>query len=177
MRDDAARWPADTGLDQEPIRTPGLSILVLQPDRLTLLSGPVAASLVLAGQGEAVGWPSPAMGGTYALRLRRDRILVVNGPEIATGWHGDEGVAVSEVTGGYAGVELTGAQAFAVLQRGTEITRAVASPGVARVFHGCPALIYGHSGEDRFRLRVSRAQFAGMWSLLRGFAGQTGGLS
>ncbi|MFK7751272.1 MAG: hypothetical protein AB8B51_01865 [Sedimentitalea sp.] len=112
------------------------------------------------------------MGTPYALRLRRDRILIVDGPELPDGWHDDLGLAVSDVTDGYGVIDIKGGTALGLLQRGTEISATLASPSVVRGFYGYDVLIYGFGGENQYRIHVPRAHFAGLFALLVTFAEQ-----
>lgn len=171
MRDDSAKWSADRGTQRPPVRTGGVQICLLQPHRQTLISGPHTAALALAGCSAATGWPAPASGETYALRLRRDRILVVNGSDLTDGWHADPGLAVSDMTGGYAVIALSGDGATDLLNTGTELDPAQPSASVARLLHGYPVLLYRFQGETTdYRLHVPRASLEGLWSLLEELA-------
>jgi len=165
MRDDSRKWQPAQGLERDPVVMDGLTIRVIQPERQALLSGPYASLLALANVTGTVGWPDPAMGDSYAIRLRRDRILAVNGPTLADGWHDEIGVAVSDMTWGYAVIELNGPAAMGVLQRGTEITLDTPSASVARRFAGHDALIYAR-GPDSYRLHVLRPYLDAVWGLI-----------
>lgn len=170
MRDDSGKWPTALGPDRPSFETSGVCLKMVRLDRQVLLSGPIAACLNEAGFGIAIGWPDVVTpDGGYALRLRRDRVLVVNGAPIAEGWH--NGVACSDVSDGYGVIELEGRDALAVLQRGTEISRAVPSPSVARQFSGFGVLLYA-CGATRFRLHVARGHIDALYAMLEVFAAQ-----
>ncbi len=191
MRDDANRWTPALGPEQHPVQTGALRLEVYRPHRLTLISGPVVSgphgtspgALALAGFSEAIGWPDPASGESHALRVRRDRILVVNGPALAEGWHADSGLAVSEMTDGYLACTLTGSgagsgaglEALDVLRRGTDIDPAHPSRSVVRTFSGYAVMIHAMAEADSYRLYVARGYFDGFWDLLRAYCREVAG--
>ena len=169
MRNDNARWALSLGLDRPAIQTAVLTMSIVRTDRQMLISGPIQALLDTAGISSAVGWPEPATGETYAIRLRRDRILVMNGPEIEDGWHDAQGIAVNDVTDGYCVIELSGDMAMPILKRGTEIDPADPSNSVVRGFGGYPVMVYAFQTSDRFRIHVPRTFLEGLWSLIEGY--------
>jgi len=170
MRDDSGKWPMALGTDRPPFETSGVRLSIVRPDRQTMLSGPITTCLKQAGLCEAMGWPEVSeTKGSYALRLRRDRLLVVNGAPMTQGWY--NGVATSDVSDGYGVVEVDGRDAFAVLQRGTEISRAVPSGSVARQFSGFGVFLYA-CGASRFRLHVARGHLDALCAMLEVFAAQ-----
>ena len=169
MRDDSAKWLPAKGLDRPEYQTDSVRLSIFKPIRQTLLSGPVEKCLALVDVDDAYGWPDPVPDGPYALRLRRDRILMVNGPELEDGWQG--GVAVSDVTDGYAVIAVDGPDAFALLQRGTEISAMVTSASVSRMFAGFGVFLSA-AGEKQFRLHVARGHLEALGSGLEGFARQ-----
>lgn len=172
MRDDSAKWAPAQGQEREPVSANGSRLALIQPDRQTLISGPFGQALTLVGLDSAVSWPTPASSDTYACRLRRDRILVINGPDLPDGWNDELGLAVSTMTDGYAVLELEGPNAMTVLRRGTEISIQEPSASVARRFFGYPVLIYGFKTDERFRIHVPRAFLDGLWALFTGFMQQ-----
>ena len=172
MRNDNARWQPAEGLERPAFTTSTFALRLVRPRRQTLISGPHASALALAGVAGATGWPGPAMAETYALRLRRDRILVVNGPELADGWHAQEGLAVSDMTDGYAVLEMSGTDAMSILRRGTEIALNEPSASAARGFAGYSTLIYSCGAQNRYRVHVPRGDLEGLWALLLSFAEQ-----
>lgn len=171
MRDDSAKWAPATGRERGSVTIGSVTLSPVLLTRQTLISGPYEAALKLAGMRFATGWPEPVDGDTYALRLRRDRILVINGLALEDGWHDAAGLAVSDMSSGYAALELKGSNAFAVLQRGTEISRTQPSASVARLFYGHAAFIYAR-GPGCYRLHCGAAQLESVWELLATFAEQ-----
>lgn len=168
MRDDSTRWTPALGTDRVAEQSGGVTLMSFRPARQTLISGPVSAALNLSNILSAIGWPEPAGKDSYALRLRRDRILVVNGPALADGWHDDHGLAVSDVTDGYIACQLNGPGALDVVNRGTEIDWTVPSGSVSRRFAGFSVLIYAMDAAS-ICLHVPHSQFDGLWQLLNTF--------
>ncbi len=152
MRNDTARWPDPRGLP-ERIEAEGLAIAPLPARPMAMISGPVDAALALYGKLHAWGWPDVIRDGAVALSLRRDRILMLGADEIREGWDGRRGLAISDVSGAWEGLELHGPRAFEVLRMGTEISLDIPSASVARLFSGVELLLW-RAGEQRFRLLV-----------------------
>ena len=164
MRDDSSRWLPARGLDREDVKGEGVILSVYQPRRQTLISGSYAAGLQLTGLSGAGGWPDAVTGETYAVRLRRDRLLVVNGEEIADGWQGEAGLAVSDMTFAYAVIDISGAKALGLLRHGAELDLAP-SAAVVREFSGYGILLYSR-GPEAFRLHIRRSHLDAIWTLL-----------
>ena len=175
MRNDSQKWTPAQGWARPPVQVGPRTLSCLRPLRQTLISGPVPAALDLAGLPVATGWPEPATGACYAVRLRRDRILVVGGAALPEGW--TERLAISDMSSGYAVLELTGADLLPVLQRGTEISWQGVSASAARAFFGYAAVIYPHTDRARCRIHVSAAHLDGLWDLLGTFLRQADSVS
>jgi len=127
MRNDNQKWAPACGLNRPTVHGENVQLTLPTFSRQTLMSGPVLNGLTLAKQPKAHGWPSIARGEAYALRLRRDRILAINGPALNDGWHEGNGVAVSDMTSGFAALELSGPRAHEILNTGTELDLALPS--------------------------------------------------
>ena len=162
MRDDRHRWAPPRDRTAQ-VTAPGLTITPARVDRLTLLSGPTVRQQTKL---PLVEWPGVAPKDSYALSLRRDRVLEVNGPEHLDGWDGARGQAVSNVTDGYAQVEITGANALSLLNRGADIDLSTPSRSVARLFFGFAVFLYRRAQEDTYRIHVSSAHEDAMWCAL-----------
>ena len=133
MRNDSANWTPAAPLARAPVEIAETRLEVIVPERQTLLSGSIGALLEMSGVETATGWPKPATGESYALCLRRDRILRVNGTALEDGWYEAVGVAVSDMTDGYAVIQVSGPSALSVLKRGTEIDPSEPSAATARL--------------------------------------------
>ena len=165
MRNDNEKWDPALGQTRSKHSVAGFEMNLVRLKRQTLISGAYPNALKLVDVDSAIGWPDKASGESYALRLRRDRILMVNGPELVDGWHHGEGLAVSDMTDGYAVIEIKGDRAMEVLKRGTEIVLGEPSASVARGYGGYTTLIYAYETNDRSRLHVARGFREGLWAL------------
>ena len=158
MRDDSQKWDAPFSSD-EVLQVPGLSIATLRLDRLTSVNGTRA----LAGSDlPIIGWPDIAPGGAYAVALRRDRILEVNGPPRPDGWDAAQQLGFSDMTDGYHAFSVTGSAAMEFLRAGAELSLDLPSNSAARLLFGLPAILY-RTGEDAFALIVTRPQAVAAW--------------
>lgn len=167
MRDDRHLWPAAISGARPDLSGPGVTIRLVQAARQTVLSGPYEAAMALAGlTGDAVGSGAIAQGSPYAIRQRRDRILVIGGGEIADGWHEAAGVAVADMTAAYGVIEVTGVRAERLLATGTEFAANQPSASAARLWHGFSCLIYRYQSEDSFRIHVRSAHLEAAWEML-----------
>ncbi|WP_299590486.1 hypothetical protein [uncultured Tateyamaria sp.] len=166
MRDDRNRWPATVGSERPNLVRDTISIRHVSPARQTVISGNFEDCLTLSGLETAVGGGSDfASGETYALRQRRDRIVVVNGPDITDGWHSAHNVAVSDMTSAYSVIEMTGARVEQLIATGTEFNGDHASASVSRLWHGFGVLLYRHGAKDVFRLHVRSALAEAVWDM------------
>jgi len=163
MRDDRKRWRRAEGWGRKLDDLPGLRATIIRPKRQTLISGPTSAALKASNLADAAGWPGPAKGDHYAIRLRRDRLLVVDGedrahPSLDEGWHDELGIAVSDITGGLALIELSEPSVPTLLATGAEIDPATPSPAASWLWHGMACIVYKYETDKLFRLHVSLSQ-------------------
>lgn len=163
MRDDSQRWapPRDRKSD---ITAPGLTIKTLSVERLILLSGPRALQQT---ELPLIDWPTVGQGPAYALTLRRDRVLEVNGPARAEGWNTEAGLAISDATDAFTQIELSGANALPLLNRGTDLDINTPSRSVARMLFGLGVFVYRHSGSNSFRIHVASGHDEALWHALQ----------
>lgn len=169
MRDDSHKWNAPFLHDQR-LRGDGIEISTMNVERLCLISGAQTRSRI---QLQLVGWPQPAAGHSYAVSLRRDRILEVNGTAREDGWDDVEGLAISTVTDAYHVFLIEGPKAMELLQRGGELSLAETSASAARAMFNLPAILY-RLAEDRFVLIFARAFADAGWLALTSHLALTG---
>jgi len=172
MRDDRHKWAPALGRKYPPINNPHLSISVVNTGRQTLISGPYKKCLEAGKLTQAAGWPKIVTAQHYALRLRRDRILLVNGPALSDGWQEDAGICVSDMSSAYITIEISGECALELLNRGTDLSIDAASASVARNFRGYEVLIYRWQSPTQFRLQCHHGNLQAIWHLLQAFAQQ-----
>lgn len=167
MRDDRNRWPAALGPNRLDLEGSDVTVRLVQPDRQTVLSGPFPACMKLAGlSGEAAGSGDIVQADHYAVRQRRDRILVVGGPELEDGWNEDAGIAVSDLSSAYAVIEVSGGNAERIIATGTEHLQQAAGKSAARLWHGFTCLIYRHNRADTYRFHIRAAHLEAAWDML-----------
>lgn len=167
MRDDKHKWPAALGSDRPALSRRHVNAEIINIHRQTVLSGNVADCLKLCGLANAVGGGTDvASGEGYALRQRRDRIVLVNGDTLADGWHADANVAVSDMSAAYAVVSLSGQGAENVISTGTEFYPEMVSPSVSRIWHGFGVLLYRFESPNSYRLHIRTAQLEALWEML-----------
>lgn len=167
MRDDSHKWDVPPDYSAAIIRQ-GVAVTALAPPRQTLISG----AAVLERHRDALGWPDIAQGDSYALCLRRDRVLLVGGPAMEDGWDGAQGLAVSDVSDGYAMFQIAGPAALALCRRGAELSLATPSRSVARAVFGFECLLYRWGDDATCRVHVSRAHAQALWQTLAARAGE-----
>jgi len=134
-----------------------------------LVSGDLAAALRdIAGGAKPVGFYAIASGDPYAVRLARDRALVVSTREIAAGagWQ-EPGYAATPVSGFYHVFDFSGPGIPTLLGRATTLDPGAASPSAAVGFAGINAVVYRHESQDRLRVHVERGLAPYLWQWLR----------
>lgn len=172
MRDDRDKWAPALGRERPHIENNHLHISVVKTNHQALISGPYKKCLDICELPQASGWPQIATGQNYAVRLRRDRILVVDGPSLEDGWHPGAGVCVSDMSSAYILVEIKGEAALELLNRGAELNVDVASGSVVRSFRGFECFIYRWQSETQFRMHFQHANLEAIWLLLQAFEKQ-----
>jgi sarcosine oxidase gamma subunit len=166
MRDLTSSWPevpvwSDATLDRD-----GLTARTVILPSQHLVSGNLEAFAAKAGLSDTgVGLFQMVSGERYALRLARDRMLVVDGPTeaLAPGWHAD-GYAVTDVSALYHIFEFDGDGIAALLEEAMAVDPKMHSPSAASMFAGQPAVVYHHEG--RVRLHVERGHAPYLWQWL-----------
>jgi hypothetical protein len=162
MRDDSKRWLPPRSQDSK-VEAPDLIINEISMSRLIMVSGPDALRQTELALAE---WPAVVTETSYALSLRRDRVLEVEGPARPDGWDTAKNIAVSDVTDGFANFELSGQNAMNILRRGAEVDLGTPSRSVARLMFGFGVFLYRHGSDTRFRLHVPSAHRDAMWHAL-----------
>jgi len=123
--------------------------------RQVLISG---VNALAASQLTRVGWPGDVntdRTDRYALVLRRDRLLEINGEQRIDGWDDTSQCAVSDVTDGYVVFEISGSGAQDLLKQGGFINTDQPSPSVARQLFGQSVLLY-RTNALSYRLHINR---------------------
>ncbi|MEE4237677.1 MAG: hypothetical protein V2I51_13240 [Anderseniella sp.] len=170
MRDDSRNWK----VVECEVNISGSEVTLerVRPSRQTLVSGVAALTHFEDTLGTAVGWPEAAQGSSYAVALRRDRVLLVNGPALDCGWHDHPELAVTDMTGGYTVFDLCGADALQVVKRGTAINPDLPSRSAARIFGGLGVILYHISNQERFRFHVGSAYVPAFVQTVQSYMGK-----
>ena len=150
MRDDRHLWTPPVAL-HDGFNLGGARLVEIALSRQTMISGPGARK---AGD---IGWPEVVGRATYRITLRRDRAIEVGGDVRPEGWDSTKGAAVSDVSDATRVFDLSGAQAFDILKRGTEISLDQPSASVVRLLFGIEVWLYRIKDERTFRLHVAHA--------------------
>ncbi|MDO6731878.1 hypothetical protein Q4577_17735 [Marinovum sp. 2_MG-2023] len=167
MRDDRNRWPPLQGDGRAPLFGQGVQAQVIKLQQQTVISGAFNDCLSACGLDTAAGsGPDIATGDTYAVRQRRDRIVVVNGPALTDGWNDKHNVAVSDMTAAYCVISLLGPNAERVIATGTEFDSNLPSPSVSRLWHGFGILLYQHEKPNNYRIHIRSAHLESLWEML-----------
>lgn len=165
MRNDAQKWdapPAETA----QLSAVGAQISRLHYQRITLMSGTQVRS---NSPLPLVGWPDIAPDGPFAITLRRDRILEINGTKRSPGWDSASERAISDMTDGYACFQLDGPGALELLRQGAELSLDQPSNSAARMVFGLPAILI-RTSEQRYALLFTRAHATAGWTALNAVA-------
>ncbi|WP_282095100.1 hypothetical protein [Epibacterium ulvae] len=167
MRDDRSKWPAVLGRERPSLSGVGIEVHMLDVGRQTVISGALNNCLSICGADIATkGGTEIASDDFYAVRQRRDRILVVNGPALPDGWHVSESVAVSDMSSAYAVLSISGPNAERLIATGTEFVGNMPSPSVSRLWHGFGVLLYRHNQLQTYRMHVRAALVDAVWEML-----------
>lgn len=129
-----------------------------------LVSGDAGRFLARYGLGEDVGALGLALGARYAVRVARDRLLVIglSSADLPDGWH-EEGYAVSSVDSTLRVFEAKGEGIRDLLARATTIDPDNPGPCAAMPFGGVTGTVYRHADAETLRIHVDRGLAAYLW--------------
>jgi hypothetical protein len=146
-------WPPARRAEGELIDRPRLQARALSGRGSALISGDLDAAIATLAPGAPIlGLYALAPEGAHALRIARDRaLLVTHAPlGVADGWR--EGWCATSVDDGWAAVDVGGPDAPLALAQGTSADLAADSPSAAVLFAGLRCLLA--RTETGFRLHV-----------------------
>ncbi len=146
---------------------PGFAVRARTGLGQTLISGDLEAALkALARGAPLLGLYATAPRGRHALRIGRDKALLVTSAPIAVaeGWR--DGWCATAVDDGWVVVDVEGPGAGLVLMQGTSADLAAGSPSAAVLFAGRRCLLLG--AEKGFRLHVEAPWFDALMTWLDG---------
>ncbi|GAW35008.1 hypothetical protein RA2_02066 [Roseovarius sp. A-2] len=151
MRDDSEKWDVPQPIDCVH-KANGITLAPATLSRQVLFSGP---SVLAQTEQPIASWPDIVAAHSYALSIRRDRVLQVNGPAASEGWHGDTCQAVTDASDAYAVFDISGERSLEVLKRGAELSLDVPSKSVARILFNLGVFLYRYEAETKFRIHVA----------------------
>jgi hypothetical protein len=146
-------WPPARRTDGMLIHRPRLQARALSGRGSALISGDIEAAMgALAPGAPILGLYTLAPEGAHALRIARDRALLVTPAPLGAsdGWR--EGWCASSVDDGWAAVDVDGPDASLALAQGTSADLTANSPSAAVLFAGLRCLLV--RTETAFRLHV-----------------------
>lgn len=169
MLDRSGFWPA-AGL--EMLSGEGLTARVLPPVPQLMVSGDLAAFCEAQKLAAPLGLLAEVSLPRYALRLARQRMLVVGLTldHAACGW--TEGLAITPMTGALAVVEMAGPDRMALFARASAIDPRGASPSAALQFAGVTAALCSTAESLRLHLDRGLVPYLMDWIAATGLAGQ-----
>ena len=159
MSDPMAKWTPTPDWTRARLERPGWSAAPVLGLFQMRLSGDLAAAP------NPVGFWGIASPQRAAVRIGRDRALLVSTTplDIAPGWR--DGFAASEASDAFGVLELAGAELRALVAEATAVDPEAGSPSAAILFAGVPALLY-RVAEDRARLHVEAPLAPYLWRWL-----------
>ena len=165
--DFASNWERVADWHSICIEARGVAISVCRLDTVVAVNGDLRAALDDADiELPPVGWPDVAYGESYAVRLARDRALIVGGEPLARGWH-DRGYAVSRSEDASIVFCIAGPGTLEFLSLGAAVFVACPSATAVRIFAGLHAILYRHGSESAVRVHVARPRAAALLKWLR----------
>lgn len=167
MVDNASKWQAEPNWSHARIVGHLVEIRSRISLQQRLVSGDIERFLDHYNLGSDVGALGIALGDRYAVRLARDRLLVIgiSASELADGWH-KGGFAVSTASSALRLFEIEGEGIIDLLRRTTAIDPDNPGPCAALPFCGVPAVVYWHAEPQILRVHLDRGFAAYVWEWL-----------
>ncbi len=167
MHDLSRTWRPEPDWANARLDGPGITIRAVTGLTQRLVSGDIARFLAQYDLGRDVGGFGMAFGDRYAVRLARDRMLVIGlAPgECADGWHA-AGYAVTTVGSGQRILEMRGEVVRDLLTRAVTVDPDKASPSAVMPFGGVTCAVYCHEVPQALRVHVERGLAAYLWEWL-----------
>ncbi|MEH3118200.1 MAG: hypothetical protein PGN25_11595 [Methylorubrum populi] len=168
MRELVRSWSAIPDLSEAEIERDGLRIRSCAGLEQWMVSGNDAAACRAAGvTTPAAGALGVVRGAPYAVRVGRDRILLVGQPAmpVEAGWSAD-GYLASNMSAGLHVFDMQGDRVEDIVRRACVIDPRAPGPCAAVTFAGVTAVLYGLEQPGRLRLHVDRGLAAYVWTWL-----------
>lgn len=155
-------WPSHSPDAGTTLTLPGAELRIEDAPGAALISGDLDAGIAALTPGAPLlGLGGVAGSGPYAIRMARDRVLLIlTAPcTAAPGWHGS--YALSPACDGWRCLRLSGPEAETLLSEGTGADLTGGSPGAAVLFAGLTCAIV-RQGDD-WLIWVERGHDATLW--------------
>ena len=167
MLDLSGTWRPEPDWAEARLTGPGITIRTVAGLTQRLVSGDLSRFLAQYDLGRDVGGLAVASGERYAVRLTRDRMLVIGlvPDECSDGWH-EGGYAVTTVGSGQRVLEMRGEALRDLLARAVTVDPDQAGPSAAMPFGGVTCAVYFHEGPQALRVHVERGLAAYLWEWL-----------
>ncbi|AOF92877.1 sarcosine oxidase subunit gamma family protein [Sinorhizobium sp. RAC02] len=164
MLDIARKWQPEPDWVQARLTGRAVDIRALAGVTQRLVSGDIDRFRARYDLGKDIGALGLAFGDRYAVRVARDRLLVIglSSVEMADGWH-DEGYAVSTVSSALRLFEATGEGVRDLLARATTVDPDHPGPCAAMPFGGVMGTVYQHINAETLRIHIDRGLAAYLW--------------
>ncbi len=162
---DERAWTNRTPAPGDRIEGTGVTIGCVAPGGAVMISGDLDAALAALMPGAPlIGLGAGAPEGPFALRIARDRALVVTDAPLAAtpGWHGS--YAATPADDLYFCLVVEGEAAATIAACGTGAPLDASSPSAMVLFAGTPCLVA--RGNGGFRIWVQRSDAAYLWSFM-----------
>lgn len=165
MLDHAHKWPEPLDWLATRIALDGLSVRSIMGMPQFYVSGDLDRFRAAHSLAEPVGLMGMASGERYALRMARDRMLVVgvDGDALTMGWN-DDGYAVTRMSSALHVFEIAGTLARALVARGCVFDDRDPGPCSTIQFAGITVSLYCHGKADVLRLHVDRGLAPYLWT-------------
>lgn len=169
MLDFGAKWRPLP--DWDALRLEGQNVEATAVTNLheILVSGDLGRALDALADGiTPSGAADIARGDPYALRLGRERLLLVGTDDwaAAPGWHGDGGFAVTPFPGGDVVFEITGRRAADLLAAGLNHPLEDRRGSVLSRFADVTVALYRYGQPETWRIHVERPLAGYLWHWL-----------
>lgn len=168
MRDRGQFWSPQPDWRTARIEGNGYSVRRVLDFGQTLVSGDLGAALaeLMPGAPEVGLW-SVAEAQPFAVRIGRDRALLVSPAPlgVAPGWRND--YVATPCDDAYAVLEISGAALREIVAEGTSVNLEAGSRSAAVLFAGVTVFLY-RTGPETARLHVEAPLAAYLWAWLEG---------
>ncbi|MFD1326704.1 sarcosine oxidase subunit gamma family protein [Mycoplana ramosa] len=164
MLDLAGKWQPEPDWAQARLTARTIEVRAVTGVPQRLVSGEIDRFLVRYGLDRDVGALGLAIGDRYAVRVARDRLLVVglSASDLRDGWY-DEGYAISNVSSALRLFEARGEGVRDLLARATTVDHDNPGPCAAMPFAGVMGTLYRHGDARCLRIHVDRGLAAYLW--------------